>query len=199
MWVAEAGRRSRNPSTARIPTIPAPGPLFTCSRVFLRCLIQTTPAYIPQFVSKKRPGKEVSSLKLHRPAAAYTQHPLWAQLSAPHLSFEETCSLLVSGLGADFLKPARAAVGKRCRAARASAQQSAADPSVVPAGTPRQQAAVPAMKQRQQQQQQQQRGARAEQPQAGAAAAALERPARWIEYPAGSGRVATRVSRAAAT
>ena len=48
---------------------------------------------------------KLESLKLHRPLAAYTSHPLWPQLSGPHCSFEEACSLLAGGLTADFLDP----------------------------------------------------------------------------------------------
>ena len=48
----------------------------------------------------------IEVLKLHRPAAAYTSHPLWQQLSGAHCSFEEACSLLAGGLAADFLENA---------------------------------------------------------------------------------------------
>ena len=46
----------------------------------------------------------IDVLKLHRPAAAYTSHPLWQQLSGGHCSFEEACSLLAGGLAADFFE-----------------------------------------------------------------------------------------------
>ena len=46
----------------------------------------------------------LEALKLHRPLAAYTSHPLWPLLSGPHCSFEEACSLLAGGLAADFLE-----------------------------------------------------------------------------------------------
>lgn len=45
----------------------------------------------------------LDGLKLHRPAAAYTSHPLWDQLSSEHCSFDEACSLLAGGAAEDLL------------------------------------------------------------------------------------------------
>ena len=121
-----------------------------------QCIRTTTPPYFPQFMLKKRPGKELGSLKLHRPAAAYMQHPLWAQLSAPHLSFEDACSLLASSLGADFLQPAAPAARTRRRAVRSAAAHvpagdaAASTPLPSPAAPP----AAETLEQQQQQQQQ---------------------------------------------
>ena len=58
-------------------------------------------------------------LKLHRPAAAYTSHPLWAQLTGPHCSLKEAFSLLAGGLAADFVEQQ----GKGSRELRALQQQ----------------------------------------------------------------------------
>ncbi len=52
-------------------------------------------------------------LKLHRPATSYTSHPLWADLTGPHCSFEEACSLLAGGAAEDLL-----AAPAACRALR---------------------------------------------------------------------------------
>ena len=61
----------------------------------------------PQLVRKLGGhAAQVEALKLHRPAATYTSHPRWQQLSGAHCSFEEACSLLAGGLAADFLQPA---------------------------------------------------------------------------------------------
>ena len=53
--------------------------------------------------------QHVKSLKLFRPLSAYTTHPRWQQLAGPDCSFAEACSLLDSGLAADFLDASMAA------------------------------------------------------------------------------------------
>ncbi len=57
-------------------------------------------------------GALFEGLKLHRPAASYTLHPRWAELTGPHCSFEEACSLLAGGVAEDFLEQPPAADGK---------------------------------------------------------------------------------------
>ena len=68
----------------------------------------------------------IEALKLHRPAAAYTSHPLWQQLSGAHCSFEDACSLLTGGLAPEFLE--NAASG---RASKQTQEQELATPAAV--------------------------------------------------------------------
>ena len=73
----------------------------------------------------------IAALKLHNPIATYTSHPFWQQLSGPHCSFKEACSLLAAGLAAEFLeqapsrKAARHAQQQRGRAAAAASPAAA--------------------------------------------------------------------------
>ena len=64
-------------------------------------------------------GEPLEGLKLHRPAAAYTSHPLWAQLAGAHCSFEEACSLLAGGAAEDLLAAAPGCRGMRHKQAAA--------------------------------------------------------------------------------
>lgn len=70
-------------------------------------------------------GRDLTAMKLHRPAAAYTAHPLWWRLLPGRCSFGEACSLLAHGLAAGLLAPACEAAGhlKAAEAAAAAAAQ----------------------------------------------------------------------------
>lgn len=89
----------------------------------------------PQLV-RKLGGDHASldGLKLHRPAAAYTSHPLWDQLSSEHCSFDEACSLLAGGAAEDLL--ASPAGGRQLRLKRpaggAAAQRQSKQPRQEP-------------------------------------------------------------------
>ena len=76
------------------------------------------PVHFPPLVQlvRKLGGEDepLEGLKLHRPAATYTSNPLWAELTGPHCSFEEACSLLAGGTAEDFLEQPPAA-GRRLR------------------------------------------------------------------------------------
>lgn len=65
-------------------------------------------------------GEPLEGLKLHRPAAAYTSHPLWAQLAGAHCSFEEACSLLAGGAAEDLLAAPLGCRGMRHKQAAAN-------------------------------------------------------------------------------
>jgi hypothetical protein len=77
---------------------------------------------ISQLVRKLGGAAEpFEGLKLHREAACFTAHPLWQQLSSPHCSFEEACSLLAGGAAEELLTAPPGCRGSRQKRAAAEA------------------------------------------------------------------------------
>lgn len=81
------------------PLPPLPPPLPPTRRHCLPLI------YCPPLLQLVRendgPDASFEGLKLHRPAASCTSHPLWGAL---HCSFGEACTLLAGGLANEFLK-----------------------------------------------------------------------------------------------
>jgi hypothetical protein len=114
--------------------------------------------------------QHVKSLKLFRPLSAYTTHPRWQQLAGPDCSFAEACSLLDSGLAADFLDASMAADAQGAHA------QSTGSSSGAGSGRSTPEARAQHRRLREQ---------------------GLRRVARWLEYPPGSKQYVTLISQRA--